>query len=112
MLGLKGKLKTMKIEAMEFPGVSRVTRVGRWAQPITFLNIHECDTFTVSVFEIVTGFFSSCNRIKKFNLITQDILLEMIFNSFGLQDCNLCAPMLLCCLCISFTRLCNSFYLV
>ncbi|KAF3575186.1 hypothetical protein F2Q69_00063508 [Brassica cretica] len=46
MLGLKGKLKTMKIEAMEFPGVSRVTRVGRWAQPITFLNIHECDTFT------------------------------------------------------------------
>ena len=31
-------------------GVSRVNRVGRWAQPITFLDIHECDTFTVSVF--------------------------------------------------------------
>lgn len=36
-------------------GVSRVNRVGRWAQPITFLDIHECDTFTVSVFEIDTG---------------------------------------------------------
>lgn len=30
--------------------VSRVNRVGRWDQPITFLDIHECDTFTVSVF--------------------------------------------------------------
>lgn len=29
-------------------GVSRFNRVGRWAQPITFLDIHECDTFTVS----------------------------------------------------------------
>ncbi|KAG5392549.1 hypothetical protein IGI04_022512 [Brassica rapa subsp. trilocularis] len=31
-------------------GVSRVNRVGRWAQPITFLDIHECDTFTMCVF--------------------------------------------------------------
>lgn len=30
-------------------GVSRFYRVGRWAQPITFLDIHECDTFTVSL---------------------------------------------------------------
>ncbi|KAF8081333.1 hypothetical protein N665_0891s0010 [Sinapis alba] len=31
-------------------GVSRVNRVGRWAQPITFLDIHECDTFTMCIF--------------------------------------------------------------
>lgn len=29
-------------------GVSRFDRVGRWAQPITFLDIHESDSFTVS----------------------------------------------------------------
>uniref|UniRef100_Q1G3U6-2 Isoform 2 of Plant cysteine oxidase 3 n=1 Tax=Arabidopsis thaliana TaxID=3702 RepID=Q1G3U6-2 len=31
-------------------GVSRFNRVGRWAQPITFLDIHECDTFTMCIF--------------------------------------------------------------
>ncbi|KAL1197329.1 Plant cysteine oxidase 3 [Cardamine amara subsp. amara] len=31
-------------------GVGRFNRVGRWAQPITFLDIHECDTFTMCIF--------------------------------------------------------------
>uniref|UniRef100_A0A1J3D5E9 cysteine dioxygenase n=1 Tax=Noccaea caerulescens TaxID=107243 RepID=A0A1J3D5E9_NOCCA len=31
-------------------GVSRFNRVGRWAQPITFLDIHECDTSTMCIF--------------------------------------------------------------
>lgn len=29
-----------------FFGLNRVTR---WAQPITYLDIHECDSFTVSL---------------------------------------------------------------
>lgn len=34
-------------------GVSRFNRVGRWAQPITFLDIHECDSFTVKSLHLI-----------------------------------------------------------
>ena len=30
-------------------GFSGLNRVARWAQPITYLDIHECDSFTVSL---------------------------------------------------------------
>lgn len=29
-------------------GANVLNRVGRWAQPITYVDIHECDSFTVS----------------------------------------------------------------
>lgn len=31
-------------------GLPRFNRVGRWAQPITYVDVHECDSFTVSSF--------------------------------------------------------------
>jgi len=31
-----------------FFGANVLNRVARWAQPITYLDIHECDSFTVS----------------------------------------------------------------
>lgn len=32
-----------------FFGLSQLNRVARWAQPITYVDIHECDSFTVSL---------------------------------------------------------------
>lgn len=31
-----------------FFGTNQLNRVARWAQPITYVDIHECDSFTVS----------------------------------------------------------------
>ncbi|KAJ1428132.1 RmlC-like cupin domain superfamily [Sesbania bispinosa] len=31
-------------------GVNLLNRVGRWAQPITYVDIHECDSFTMCIF--------------------------------------------------------------
>ncbi|KAI8543645.1 hypothetical protein RHMOL_Rhmol08G0235000 [Rhododendron molle] len=31
-------------------GLPRFNRVGRWAQPITYLDVHECDSFTMCIF--------------------------------------------------------------
>ncbi|XP_010537422.1 PREDICTED: plant cysteine oxidase 3 [Tarenaya hassleriana] len=31
-------------------GLNRFNRVGRWAQPITFVDVHECDSFTMCIF--------------------------------------------------------------
>jgi hypothetical protein len=31
-------------------GLSQLNRVARWAQPITYLNIYECDSFTMCIF--------------------------------------------------------------
>lgn len=31
-----------------FFGANALSRVTRWAQPITYVDIHECDSFTVS----------------------------------------------------------------
>uniref|UniRef100_A0A5B7A3G2 cysteine dioxygenase n=1 Tax=Davidia involucrata TaxID=16924 RepID=A0A5B7A3G2_DAVIN len=33
-----------------FFGLNPFNRVGRWAQPITFVDIHECDSFTMCIF--------------------------------------------------------------
>ncbi|KAL6994971.1 Plant cysteine oxidase 3 [Sarracenia purpurea var. burkii] len=33
-----------------FFGLQRFNRVGRWAQPITYVDIHECNSFTMCVF--------------------------------------------------------------
>ncbi|WZZ59763.1 hypothetical protein YC2023_059870 [Brassica napus] len=46
-VGLEGEAQDEEDRGYGVFGVSPVTRVGRWAQPITFLDIHECDTFTV-----------------------------------------------------------------
>ncbi|KAI8543034.1 hypothetical protein RHMOL_Rhmol08G0187600 [Rhododendron molle] len=31
-------------------GLPRLNRVGRWAQPITYVDVHECDSFTMCIF--------------------------------------------------------------
>ncbi|XP_058227196.1 plant cysteine oxidase 3 isoform X1 [Rhododendron vialii] len=31
-------------------GLPRFNRVGRWAQPITYVDVHECDSFTICIF--------------------------------------------------------------
>lgn len=31
-----------------FFGVNRLSRMARWAQPITYMDIYECDSFTVN----------------------------------------------------------------
>jgi len=36
-----------------FFGANVLNRVARWAQPITYLDIHECDSFTVSFTTLV-----------------------------------------------------------
>lgn len=33
-----------------FFGLSRLNRVARWAQPITYLDVYECDSFTMCIF--------------------------------------------------------------
>ncbi|XAR63864.1 Cysteamine dioxygenase [Bertholletia excelsa] len=33
-----------------FFGLNRLNTVGRWAQPITYVDIHECDSFTMCIF--------------------------------------------------------------
>ncbi|XP_031405508.1 plant cysteine oxidase 3 isoform X2 [Punica granatum] len=33
-----------------FFGLNRLDRVARWAQPITYIDIHECDSFTMCIF--------------------------------------------------------------
>ncbi|KAI3885210.1 hypothetical protein MKW98_002602 [Papaver atlanticum] len=38
-----------------FFGESLFDRVGRWAQPITFVDIHECDNFTMCIFCLPTS---------------------------------------------------------
>ncbi|MCL7036848.1 hypothetical protein MKW94_019063 [Papaver nudicaule] len=38
-----------------FFGESLFDRVGRWAQPITFMDIHECDNFTMCIFCLPTS---------------------------------------------------------
>ncbi|CAF2064539.1 unnamed protein product [Brassica napus] len=48
-VGLEGEAQDDEDRGYGVFGVSPVTRVRRWAQPITFLDIHECDTFTISV---------------------------------------------------------------
>ena len=48
MLGLKRKI-WMMIETMDIFGLDQLNRVARWAQPITYLDIYECDSFTVSI---------------------------------------------------------------
>lgn len=37
-------------------GVNQLNRVARWAQPITYLNIHECNSFTVCYAACQKGF--------------------------------------------------------
>jgi cysteamine dioxygenase len=36
-----------------FFGGNQLSRVAWWAQPITYVDIHECDSFTVSIIILV-----------------------------------------------------------
>lgn len=38
-----------------FFGLSELNRVSRWAQPITYLDIYECDSFTMCIFRFPTS---------------------------------------------------------
>ena len=58
-----------------FSGLYGLNRVARWAQPITYLDIYECDSFTVC--SIVT----KSSEINSFRLLVLDSPFIIISNA-------------------------------
>lgn len=46
-----------------FFGANQLNRVARWAKPITYVDVHECDSFTVSFSTLVCTSISCKNMV-------------------------------------------------
>ncbi|KAG5536329.1 hypothetical protein RHGRI_023939 [Rhododendron griersonianum] len=83
-------------------GLPRFNRVGRWAQPITYVDVHECDSFTVSSFIWLLS-FNYYDRLVQFGgsrmrdtfLYRVMILIQLdgyLFLFLSVQMCIFCFP--------------------
>lgn len=62
-----------------FFGVNQLNRVARWAQPITYVDIHECDSFTVSFSFLV------CKSVRELFILANNCISKPLVHKLWIR---------------------------